>query len=252
MDIQSLQQYSFPMGVSIGSNTQLSHTLPYKQHLLWKQVKGVQTWVPTDLNNPTAGSYISGPPEVTYGISLLVDEVKSTSLNYSLLLDESSHVFGTGASQYNWNVWSIHLTDDGRPLALVQINLTSNNLGTATFASRTLGGGGSGSAAPSVIELPSVQVPFGLPELGPIWALIDITTGQILANTAQPNVLIRPYYLYQCDLVEGSGHFRTPVGKGLEIIEGLRGHTSGYAVPTYVIDAPGVWQTPDHAEYLIH
>ena len=49
----------------------------------------------------------------------------------------------------------------------------------------------------------------------------------------------RPYYLYQCDLVEGSGHFRTPVGKGLEIIEGLRGHTSGYAIPTYVIDAPG-------------
>ena len=50
---------------------------------------------------------------------------------------------------------------------------------------------------------------------------------------------IRPYYIYQCDLVEGSGHFRTPVGKGLEIMEGLRGHTSGYAVPTYVIDAPG-------------
>ena len=50
---------------------------------------------------------------------------------------------------------------------------------------------------------------------------------------------MRPYYLYQCDLVEGSGHFRTPVGKGLEIMEGLRGHTSGYAVPTYVIDAPG-------------
>ncbi|HSV85673.1 MAG TPA: lysine 2,3-aminomutase [Levilinea sp.] len=50
---------------------------------------------------------------------------------------------------------------------------------------------------------------------------------------------VRPYYLYQCDLVEGSGHFRTPVAKGIEIIEGLRGHTSGYAVPTYVIDAPG-------------
>jgi lysine 2,3-aminomutase len=50
---------------------------------------------------------------------------------------------------------------------------------------------------------------------------------------------IRPYYLYQCDLVEGSGHFRTPVGKGIEIMEGLRGHTSGYAVPTYMIDAPG-------------
>lgn len=50
---------------------------------------------------------------------------------------------------------------------------------------------------------------------------------------------VRPYYLYQCDLVEGSGHFRTPVDKGVEIIEGLRGHTSGYAVPTFVVDAPG-------------
>ena len=48
-----------------------------------------------------------------------------------------------------------------------------------------------------------------------------------------------PYYLYQCDLVAGSGHFRTTVSKGIEIIEGLRGHTSGYAVPTYVVDAPG-------------
>lgn len=50
---------------------------------------------------------------------------------------------------------------------------------------------------------------------------------------------VRPYYLYQCDLVEGAGHFRTPVGKGIEIIEGLRGHISGYAVPTFVVDAPG-------------
>lgn len=50
---------------------------------------------------------------------------------------------------------------------------------------------------------------------------------------------VRPYYLYQCDPISGSGHFRTPVAKGLEIIGGLRGFTSGYAVPTYVIDAPG-------------
>jgi lysine 2,3-aminomutase len=50
---------------------------------------------------------------------------------------------------------------------------------------------------------------------------------------------VRPYYLYQCDLVEGAGHFRTPVAKGIEIIEGLRGHTSGFAVPQYIIDAPG-------------
>jgi lysine 2,3-aminomutase len=50
---------------------------------------------------------------------------------------------------------------------------------------------------------------------------------------------VRPYYLYQCDPISGSAHFRTPVEKGIEIIEGLRGHTTGYAVPTYVIDAPG-------------
>ncbi len=52
-------------------------------------------------------------------------------------------------------------------------------------------------------------------------------------------IRVRPYYLYQCDLVEGAGHFRTPVAKGIEIIEGLRGHTSGYAVPQFIVDAPG-------------
>ncbi|MGE5355697.1 MAG: lysine 2,3-aminomutase [Deltaproteobacteria bacterium] len=50
---------------------------------------------------------------------------------------------------------------------------------------------------------------------------------------------VRPYYIYQCDLSMGLEHFRTPVSKGIEIIENLRGHTSGYAVPTYVVDAPG-------------
>lgn len=50
---------------------------------------------------------------------------------------------------------------------------------------------------------------------------------------------VKPYYLYQCDPIPGSSHFRTPVQKGLDIIRGLRGFTSGYAVPTYVIDAPG-------------
>ena len=50
---------------------------------------------------------------------------------------------------------------------------------------------------------------------------------------------VRPYYLYQCDLSEGLTHFRTPVGKGIEIMESLRGHTSGFSIPTYVVDAPG-------------
>jgi lysine 2,3-aminomutase len=52
-------------------------------------------------------------------------------------------------------------------------------------------------------------------------------------------IRVRPYYIYQCDLVPGAGHFRTPVAKGLEIMEALRGHTSGFANPTYVVDAPG-------------
>lgn len=52
-------------------------------------------------------------------------------------------------------------------------------------------------------------------------------------------IRVRPYYLYQCDLVAGSGHMRTSIARGIEIMEGLRGHTSGYAVPTYVVDAPG-------------
>ncbi len=50
---------------------------------------------------------------------------------------------------------------------------------------------------------------------------------------------VRPYYIYQCDLSEGIAHFRTPISKGIEIIESLRGHTSGLCVPTYVVDAPG-------------
>ncbi len=52
-------------------------------------------------------------------------------------------------------------------------------------------------------------------------------------------IRVRPYYIYVCDQSKGIGHFRTPVSKGIEIIENLRGHTSGYAVPTFVVDAPG-------------
>jgi lysine 2,3-aminomutase len=50
---------------------------------------------------------------------------------------------------------------------------------------------------------------------------------------------VKPYYLYQCDPIKGSGHFRTPVHKGIEIIQSLRGHTTGYACPMFVVDAPG-------------
>jgi lysine 2,3-aminomutase len=73
---------------------------------------------------------------------------------------------------------------------------------------------------------------------------------QLVQNLVRMRV--RPYYLYQCDLVEGAGHFRTPVAKGIEIMEGLRGHTSGYAVPTYCVDAPGGGgKIPVAPQYLI-
>jgi len=52
-------------------------------------------------------------------------------------------------------------------------------------------------------------------------------------------IRVRPYYIYQCDLVMGTEHFRTSVATGIQIIEKLRGHTTGYAVPTYVVDTPG-------------
>jgi lysine 2,3-aminomutase len=65
-------------------------------------------------------------------------------------------------------------------------------------------------------------------------------------------VRCRPYYIYNCDLSEGLSHFRTTVAKGLEIMESLRGHTSGYAVPTFVVDAPGGGgKIPVMPQYLI-
>ncbi len=63
---------------------------------------------------------------------------------------------------------------------------------------------------------------------------------------------VKPYYLYQCDLISGSAHLRASVRKGLQIMEALRGHTSGYAVPTYVIDAPGGGgKIPVNPEYVL-
>jgi len=65
-------------------------------------------------------------------------------------------------------------------------------------------------------------------------------------------IRVRPYYIFQCDLSEGIGHFRTPVSTGIAIIEALRGHTSGLAVPTFVIDAPGGGgKVPVGPQYLI-
>ncbi|MGA1875680.1 MAG: lysine 2,3-aminomutase [bacterium] len=74
---------------------------------------------------------------------------------------------------------------------------------------------------------------------------------KVLVHTLVQN-RVRPYYLFQCDLSEGISHFRTPIGKGIEILESLIGHTSGFCVPTYVIDAPGgAGKVPVMPTYLI-
>ena len=76
----------------------------------------------------------------------------------------------------------------------------------------------------------------------------------VMKNLVQQlvRIRVRPYYIYQCDLSMGLEHFRTPVSKGIEIIEALRGHTSGYAVPTFVVDAPGGGgKTPVMPNYVI-
>lgn len=64
-------------------------------------------------------------------------------------------------------------------------------------------------------------------------------------------IRVRPYYLYQCDMVEGLSHFRTTIEKGIEIIEALQGFTSGLAVPVFVIDAPGMGKIPISPQYIV-
>ena len=62
---------------------------------------------------------------------------------------------------------------------------------------------------------------------------------------------VRPYYLYQLDAITGSSHFKVDIKKGIEIIQGLRGHTTGYAIPQYVIDAPqGGGKIPINPDYI--
>lgn len=78
----------------------------------------------------------------------------------------------------------------------------------------------------------------------------DLDTMQRLVHGLL-RIRVKPYYLYQCDPISGSAHFRTPVAKGVELIRGLRGHTTGYAVPTFVVDAPaGGGKIPIAPDYV--
>jgi lysine 2,3-aminomutase len=79
----------------------------------------------------------------------------------------------------------------------------------------------------------------------------DVETMRQLVH-ALMRMRVRPYYLYHCDPVRGSEHMRTTIAKGIEIIEGLRGHTSGLAIPQYVVDAPGGGgKVPVNPQYLL-
>jgi lysine 2,3-aminomutase len=79
----------------------------------------------------------------------------------------------------------------------------------------------------------------------------DLATVRQLLR-ALMRIKVRPYYIFHCDPVTGAGHFRTSVWKGLEIIEGLRGHMSGLAIPTYVVDSPhGGGKIPLMPNYLV-
>ncbi len=94
------------------------------------------------------------------------------------------------------------------------------------------------SSKEAIVKLANAGIPLGnqsvlLAGINDCPKIMKSLVHKLVANR------IRPYYLYQCDLSEGLSHFRTPVGKGIEIIESLIGHTTGFCVPTYVIDAPG-------------
>lgn len=95
---------------------------------------------------------------------------------------------------------------------------------------------------PEVREATSRLADAGIPLGSQTVLLKDINDDTQVMKTLMHGLLtmrVKPYYLYQCDPIKGSGHFRTPVHKGIEIIQSLRGHTTGYACPMFVVDAPG-------------
>jgi lysine 2,3-aminomutase len=95
---------------------------------------------------------------------------------------------------------------------------------------------------PEVTEATARLADAGLPLGSQTVLLRDINDDPEVMKSLMHGLLMRrvkPYYLYQCDPIRGSRHFRTGVEKGLEILQALRGHTTGYATPIFVIDAPG-------------
>ena len=109
--------------------------------------------------------------------------------------------------------------------------------------------------SPEVTEATARLADAGIPLGSQTVLLKDINDDVGVMKTLMHGLLmrrVRPYYLYQCDPISGSAHFRTPIDKGVEIIRALRGHTTGYAVPTFVVDAPGGGgKIPVNPDYVI-
>lgn len=95
---------------------------------------------------------------------------------------------------------------------------------------------------PEVVDVCNKLADAGIPTFSQTVLLKGVNDDPAVMKRLMQQMLtlrVRPYYLYQCDPVQGTGHFRTSIKTGLDIMEHLRGHTTGYAVPTYVVDAPG-------------
>ncbi len=103
-----------------------------------------------------------------------------------------------------------------------------------------------------LIRLAHAGIPLGNQSV----LLRGVNDGPVIQRALVHKLLmcrVRPYYLYQCDLITGSAHLRTPVSTGLDIIEKLRGHTTGYGIPQYVIDGPGGGgKIPLNPEYILN
>ncbi|MBL9010295.1 MAG: KamA family radical SAM protein [Alphaproteobacteria bacterium] len=109
--------------------------------------------------------------------------------------------------------------------------------------------------SPEVTEATARLADAGIPLGSQTVLLKGVNDDAAVMRTLMHGLLqrrVRPYYLYQCDPITGSGHFRTTVDKGVEIIRSLRGHTTGYAVPTFVVDAPGGGgKIPVNPDYVV-
>lgn len=109
--------------------------------------------------------------------------------------------------------------------------------------------------SPEVTEATARLADAGIPLGSQTVLLKDVNDDLAVMKPLMHGLLqrrVRPYYLYQCDPISGSAHFRTTIDKGVEIIRGLRGHTTGYAVPTFVVDAPGGGgKIPVNPDYIV-